>query len=154
MKNTVFWPAIFFQTYLHVCSHIKMSISLFLVGWDSLLGSAATTGLLYRPQMIDDGDCGAIGGLKMDRVNRSTRRKPAAAPLCPLQIPHYQTRARTRAAAVGSQRLTPWAMARPKMSIYLKFDVSGTPVASVPLRSAAQVSLLRYQLFISRKDEV
>jgi hypothetical protein len=23
-----------------------------------LLGTAATTGLLYQPQMIDDGDCG------------------------------------------------------------------------------------------------
>jgi hypothetical protein len=34
-------------------------------------------------------------------------------PLCPLQIPLDQTRARTRAAAVGSQRLTAWAMARP-----------------------------------------
>jgi hypothetical protein len=26
------------------------------------LGTVATTGLLYRPQIIDDGDCGAIGG--------------------------------------------------------------------------------------------
>jgi hypothetical protein len=28
---------------------------------------AATTGLLYQPQMIDDGDCGAIGGMKIGR---------------------------------------------------------------------------------------
>jgi hypothetical protein len=56
--------------------------------------------------MIDGGDCGAIGGMKIGRGNRSTRRKPAPAPLCPPQIPHDQTRARTRAAAVGSQRLT------------------------------------------------
>jgi hypothetical protein len=27
----------------------------------SPVGTAATTGLLYQPQMIDDGDCGAIG---------------------------------------------------------------------------------------------
>jgi hypothetical protein len=33
----------------------------------SLLGTAATTGLLYQPQMIDDGDCGEIGGMKIDR---------------------------------------------------------------------------------------
>jgi hypothetical protein len=26
----------------------------------SPLGTAATIGLLYQPQMIDDGDCGAI----------------------------------------------------------------------------------------------
>jgi hypothetical protein len=38
--------------------------------------------------MIDEGDCGAIGGMKIGRGNRSTRRKPAPAPLCPPQIPH------------------------------------------------------------------
>jgi hypothetical protein len=43
--------------------------------------------------------------------NRSTRRKTAPAPLCTPQIPFYQT----RAAAVGSQRLTAWAMARPRI---------------------------------------
>jgi hypothetical protein len=79
----------------------------------SPLGTAATSGLLYKPQMIDEGDCGAIGGMKIGRGNRSTRRKPAPEPLYPPQIPHDQTRARTRAAAVGSQRLTAWAMARP-----------------------------------------
>jgi hypothetical protein len=68
----------------------------------SPLGTAATSGLLYQPQMIDEGDCGAIGGMKIGRGNQSTRRKPSPAPLCPPQIPHEQT----RAAAVGSQRLT------------------------------------------------
>jgi hypothetical protein len=62
--------------------------------------------------MIDDGDCGAIGGIKIGRGSRSTRIKPAPVPLCPPQIPHDQTRAWIRAAAVGSQRLTAWAMAR------------------------------------------
>jgi hypothetical protein len=57
--------------------------------------------------MIDDGECGAIGGMKID-----TRRKPAPAPPCPLQILHDQTWARTRVAAVGSHWLTAWAMAR------------------------------------------
>jgi hypothetical protein len=79
----------------------------------SPLGTAATIGLLYQPQMIHDDDCGAIGGMKFDRVNRSTRRKPASAPLCLPQIPHDLTRARTRAAGVGSQRLTAWAMVLP-----------------------------------------
>jgi hypothetical protein len=72
----------------------------------SPLGTAATAGLLYQPQMIDDGDCGAIDGMKIGRGNRSVLRKPAPAPLCPPQIPHDQTRARTRAVTVGSQRLT------------------------------------------------
>jgi hypothetical protein len=67
----------------------------------STLGSAATTGLLYQPKMMDDGDCGAVGGMKIGRGNRSTRREPAPAPLCPPQIPHELTWARTRAAAVG-----------------------------------------------------
>jgi hypothetical protein len=46
--------------------------------------------------------------MKIGRGNQSTRRKPAPAPFCPPQIPLDQTRARTRAAAVGSQRLTAW----------------------------------------------
>jgi hypothetical protein len=48
----------------------------------SPLGTVATTDLLYQPQMIDDGDCEAIGGIKIGRGNWSTRRKPATAPLC------------------------------------------------------------------------
>jgi hypothetical protein len=38
------------------------------------LGTAAASGLLYKPQMIDEGDCGAISGMKIDRGNRSTQR--------------------------------------------------------------------------------
>jgi hypothetical protein len=33
-----------------------------------------------------DRDDGEFGGIKIDRGNRSTRRKPAPAPLCPPQI--------------------------------------------------------------------
>jgi hypothetical protein len=68
---------------------------LLLEGWDLVPGTAATSGLLYKPQMIDEDDCGAIGGMKIGRGNRSTQSKPAPVPLCPLQIPHDQTRART-----------------------------------------------------------
>jgi hypothetical protein len=56
---------------------------------------------------------GEFGAIKIGRGNRSTRRKPAPAPLCPRQIPLDQTRDRTRADAMGSQRLTAGAMARP-----------------------------------------
>jgi hypothetical protein len=53
----------------------------------SPLGNAATTGLLYQPQMIDDGDCGAISGLNTDRGN-SVKTCPSATlsttnPTCP-----------------------------------------------------------------------
>jgi hypothetical protein len=41
--------------------------------------------------MIGDGDCGEIGGMKIGRGNRSIRRKPAPALLCPPQIPHEQS---------------------------------------------------------------
>jgi hypothetical protein len=38
---------------------------------------------------------GAIGGMKIGGGNRSTRRKPTPAPLCPPQNPTWQTRSRT-----------------------------------------------------------
>jgi hypothetical protein len=64
------------------------------------------TGLVYQPRMMIDGDeCGAVGGV-LGKGNRSTRRKPAPVPLCQPQIPLDLTRARTRAAALGSLRLT------------------------------------------------
>jgi hypothetical protein len=64
-------------------------------------------------RMIDDDDYGAVGEMRIGRGNRSTQRKPAPVLICPPQIPHDLTWDRTRAAAVGSQRLTAWAMARP-----------------------------------------
>jgi hypothetical protein len=67
----------------YICSY-----SLFFNLCGGTLSAAATTGLLYQPRMIGDGDCGEIGGMKIGKGNRSTRRKPAPAPLCPPQIPH------------------------------------------------------------------
>jgi hypothetical protein len=81
-------------------------------------GTGATTGLLYQPQMIDNGDCGATDGMKIGRGNWSTWRKCTPVPLCPPQIPHCHTRAWTQTAAVGSQRLTTWTMARPPAMLY------------------------------------
>jgi hypothetical protein len=81
---------------------IRHSKRLFIGVILSPLGTAATTGLLYQPQMIVDGDCGVIGGIKIGRGNRSTRRKLALASLCLPQIPHDHM----RVAEVGSQRLT------------------------------------------------
>jgi hypothetical protein len=40
----------------------------------SPLGAAATTGLLYQRQVIDDGDFGTIGGMNIGKGNRSTWR--------------------------------------------------------------------------------
>jgi hypothetical protein len=55
--------------------------------------------------MYDD-KCGAVGGMRISRGNRSTQRKPAPVPLYPPQIPHYLTWDGTRTAAVGSRRVT------------------------------------------------
>jgi hypothetical protein len=38
--------------------------------------------------MIGDGDCGESGGMKIDRGIRSTRRKPAPAPLLSITKSH------------------------------------------------------------------
>jgi hypothetical protein len=58
-------------------------------------------GLLYQLRTIY-GECGAVGGMRIGRGNRSTRRKPAPVTLCPPQIPHDLTWAQTWAAAVES----------------------------------------------------
>jgi hypothetical protein len=71
----------------------------------SPLGTSATVDLLYQPRMIDD-EFGVVGGMRIGRGNRSTRRKPAPVPLWPPQIPHDLTWDRARAAAMGSRRLT------------------------------------------------
>jgi hypothetical protein len=67
----------------------------------SPLRSRQLFGLLYQPQMINDDDddddkLGAFDGIIIGRGNRRTRRKPAPVSLCPPQIPHDLTQARTR----------------------------------------------------------
>jgi hypothetical protein len=47
-------------------------------------------GLSYQPQMMDDDESGAVGGMS-GLGNQNTRRKPAPVPLRPPQIPHDVT---------------------------------------------------------------
>jgi hypothetical protein len=79
------------------------------------LGTAATN----RPIVPAPGDYddGGSGGMMIGRGNWSTRRKPAPVPLCPPQT-LLAAQTRTRAAAVGSQWLTAWAMAQPDWITY------------------------------------
>jgi hypothetical protein len=61
----------------HGCSHlIRMSYLLFFIILSGVrlspLGTAATTGLLYQLRMID-GDCGAIGEMKIGMGNLPER---------------------------------------------------------------------------------
>jgi hypothetical protein len=77
------------------------------------MGTATISGLMYRPQMTEEGDCEAIGGMRLARETEVLGENLPQRHFVPPQIPHDQTRVRTRAAQVGSQRLTAWAMARP-----------------------------------------
>jgi hypothetical protein len=105
------------------------------VGWDWVhLVRRPLFGPLYQPRMIDD-ECGVVGRMRTGRGNRSTLRKPAPVPLCPPQIPHNLTWDRTRAAAMGSRRLTAWPMARPPFSCYF---------LCLRSRSSLQYSVLKH----------
>jgi hypothetical protein len=60
----------------------------------SPLGTAATTDLLYQPQMIDD--CGAICGM---RVGRGTEVPGENLPQC--HSVHYKLKKKARSSVVG-----------------------------------------------------
>jgi hypothetical protein len=60
----------------------------------SPLGTSATIWPIVPAP--DDDECGAVGGMRIGRGSRRTRRKPAPASLCPSQIPHDLTWDRTR----------------------------------------------------------
>jgi hypothetical protein len=66
--------------------------------------------------------------------------------------PTCQTRARTQAAAVGSQRVTAWAMARPLCDTegYRSTDIAVTSVWSVELRKWKRNNWLRSFVYTSR----
>jgi hypothetical protein len=65
---------------------------------------------------------GAVGGMINGTRNRSTWKKPVPVPLFPPQIPHDLTWNQTRAAAVGSRRLTVRIIAQPKLSFNSSFS--------------------------------
>jgi hypothetical protein len=77
------------------------SVSFFFLICIVVGGIQGPLGTVPAPGDYDDGEIGGMIG----RGNRSTRRKPAPVPHCPPQTPHA-ARTRTRAAAVGNQRLT------------------------------------------------
>jgi hypothetical protein len=102
--------------------HLHETFRFILVTRSRTVSSTPFTGdqLVTRTLLTAPGDCdndGEVGGINgFGRGNRSTRRKPASTPLCPTTNPTCQTRARTRAAPVGSQRLTTSAVARPRVA--------------------------------------
>jgi hypothetical protein len=52
------------------------------------LGTAATTGLLYQPRMIGDGDCGELLEWRLIGETEVFGGNLPNAPLCEPQIPH------------------------------------------------------------------
>jgi hypothetical protein len=91
---------------------------IFLMGWDWVhLVLRPLFGLLYQPRMIDD--CGAIGGMRIRKGDWSTRRN---LPQC--HFVHHKSQVRTRAAAVGSRRLTAGALAgQSQWLLYVKVEL-------------------------------
>jgi hypothetical protein len=71
---------------MKLCRRVtRRGISYFLVvSWDEVrlspLGTSAIVWPIYQPRMMDDDDCGAVGGIS-GRRNRSIPRKPASVPL-------------------------------------------------------------------------
>jgi hypothetical protein len=72
----------------------------------SPLDTSVTIGPTVSVRMTDDDEHGAVGAMRIGRLNRSTSRKSSPVSLCPPQIPHKLTWDLTQAAAVGNQRLT------------------------------------------------
>jgi hypothetical protein len=80
-------------------------------------------GPLYQPRIIDD-DCGAIGGMRIGRGNRSTQEKI----FLQCHFVHHKSHVTWRGlehrdAAVGSRRLTAWAITRPESRYICLFHV-------------------------------
>jgi hypothetical protein len=98
-------------------------------------------GLLYQPRMIDDDECGAVSAMRIGRGNRSTGRKPAPVPLCPLQLPHDL-------AAVGNRRLT---AAYSFISLSL-FSFCSSSFSCVSIPSSPNSSLLYFPPLIPRSQ--
>jgi hypothetical protein len=59
----------------------------FLIPWGGMklspLGTLATIWPIIPARMIYEDNCGAVGGMRIERGNQSTWRKTAPVPLCP-----------------------------------------------------------------------
>jgi hypothetical protein len=111
------------------------------VGWDWVyLVRRPLIALLYQPRMIDEGDCGAIGGMRIWQGKPKYSEKTYPSATFPPQIPHDLIWDRTLAAAMGSQRLTAWAMA------WRRSDLTRNFFASVQLNGPSVHQLLKLSL--------
>jgi hypothetical protein len=109
--------SVFIKKYFFFFFNFTYSIKVFAYFRGYAYLRMKTTGLLYQSRLKEGDECRVAGRMRISSRNRSTRRKPAPIPFCPLQISQDLTRARTRAAVVGSWGLTAWAMARTLSSL-------------------------------------
>jgi hypothetical protein len=79
----------------------KYHFTFFIISWGGVRLNPLGT-----PIVRMEYEYGAFGGMRIGRGDRSIRRKPASVTLCLPQIPNDLTWDRTRAAEVGSRRLT------------------------------------------------
>jgi hypothetical protein len=80
------------------------------------------TPLLLRPiaPIMDDGLCMMWSSRwKTGRENRSNRRKLAAVPHCPSQVPHDLSHARTRVVGMIILSIIAWVRGRPLIQLHL-----------------------------------
>jgi hypothetical protein len=82
---------------MYISFYIYKAYNLFYVsllrcvgwGWVRLVRRPGM-GLLNQPRMLDDDECGAVGGMTVDRGNRSAMIKPVPVSICPPQIPRVE----------------------------------------------------------------
>jgi hypothetical protein len=90
-----------------LCSLLTFLLIRIVRGVESRLGplgtSASNWPIVPAPGDYEEGE---FDGMEIGRGNRSARRKPTRAALCPPQISLDKIRVRTRVAAVVSQRLS------------------------------------------------
>jgi hypothetical protein len=91
--------------------------------WDYVSELLPLTDILFIPRMIHE--CGERRWNDIDRRKpKNSEKNLFAVPLCPPQIPHGLTRARTRDFAVRGRRLTAWAMTWPEVLYFMEFFLS------------------------------
>jgi hypothetical protein len=100
--NFTFYLWNFYTTWRHTRK------TFFTAGYSTIISVSKQYRVDYR--IINE--CEGVGGMRIGRVNRSNRKKPAPVSLCPPYISRGITWDRTPAAAVGILPLTASVMAR------------------------------------------
>jgi hypothetical protein len=94
-------------------------------GWDHSSEIRPPTGLYFIPRWYRIHEWVRRAYVECwQGKKKELREEPVRVSLCPPQIPHGMTGARTRASGVRGRRLTAWAMALPRISVGMKLVVA------------------------------